>query len=211
MADRSNQKARTRAALLDAAVALVREGRPPSMQDAADTALVSVATAYRYFPSAEELWFEATAVMVDYAPELAEAEATIAAAGEDPLARLDAAIRTVSFHMVDDPVPFRRLARSSLDQWFAQQSTPVDQRTPVREQRRRRHITLVLQPLEDEMPDAQLDRIAHALGVVMGTDAVLALTDGMGLSDEAAKEAMVDAARWLLTGALAELDSQPDP
>src|ERR1700689_4225275 len=57
---RSNQKTRTRAALLQAATDLFREGRSPSMPEAADRALVSVATAYRYFSSAEDLWWEAT-------------------------------------------------------------------------------------------------------------------------------------------------------
>ena len=35
---------------------------------------------------------------------------------------------------------------------------------------------------------------------------MLALTDGVGLDVDEAKAAMLDAARWLLTGALAELD-----
>ena len=60
MSGRSNQKARTRTALLQSATGLVKEGRPPSMPEAADRALVSIATAYRYFSSAEELWWEAS-------------------------------------------------------------------------------------------------------------------------------------------------------
>ena len=41
-----------------------------------------------------------------------------------------------------------------------------------------------------------------------GGDVVMSLgTDGVGLDGDAAKHAMLDAARWLLTGALAELDS----
>ncbi|PYU89769.1 MAG: hypothetical protein DMG08_20310 [Acidobacteria bacterium] len=49
---RANRKARTRVALLHAATELVREGRQPSMPEAADLALIS--TAYRYFPSERE-------------------------------------------------------------------------------------------------------------------------------------------------------------
>ena len=44
---------------------------------------------------------------------------------------------------------------------------------------------------------------------MIGTDSMLALTDGVGLDGDDAKRAMLDAARWLLTGALAELDLAP--
>lgn len=44
---------------MDAATKLIRDGRPPSMPEAAERALVSVATAYRYFRTAEELWEDA--------------------------------------------------------------------------------------------------------------------------------------------------------
>ena len=48
---RANQKERTRAALVDAAKALVRAGAPPTVAEAAERARVSRATAYRYFPT----------------------------------------------------------------------------------------------------------------------------------------------------------------
>jgi len=53
-----------------------------------------------------------------------------------------------------------------------------------------------------------VDRIAHALGVVVGTDVMLALTDGVGLDTREAKKAMLDAGRWLPSGALAEFSHQ---
>lgn len=59
------------------------------------------------------------------------------------------------------------------------------------------------------MAEEDVERIAHALGVVAGTDAVLALVDGVGLDVPEAKKAMLDAGRWLLTGALSELQSYP--
>jgi AcrR family transcriptional regulator len=205
-AGRANQKARTRAALLHAATELVRDGRPPSIPDVADRALISVATAYRYFPSAEELWFEASTAAVAFEPALVEAEARIAAAGEDPLDRLEALIRSVGFTMLDDQAPFRRLAKGALDQWFSQVDTPVEERAPMRQGRRNQQIAMVVEPLRGRLTDDDIDRVAHALGVVVGTDAMLALTDGVGLDGDDAKQAMLDAARWLLTGALAELN-----
>ena len=50
-----------------------------------------------------------------------------------------------------------------------------------------------------------VDRLARALGLVVGTEAMIALTDGVGLDVADAKDTMLDAARWILTGALAEI------
>ncbi len=107
--------------------------------------------------------------------------------------------------MVDNQAPFRRLAKGALEQWFSQADTPVEQRVPMRQGRRNDYIALVVEPLRGQLTDDDVDRIAHALGVVVGTDAMLALTDGVGLDGDDAKRAMLDAARWLLTGALAEI------
>lgn len=205
-----NQKARTRAALLRAATELVREGAAPSMQEAAERALVSVATAYRYFPSADELWWEATTQALALEPLFADAAHRIDAAGEDPQARLEAAVRTIGFEMLDDQLPYRRFARAALDQWFRQRDEPDDQRAPIREGRRNRTIAEVLRPLRERLTEAELDRLAHTLGLVLGTDAMLALTDGVGLDAPEAKQALLDASRWLLAGALAELGPHPD-
>ena len=60
--------------------------------------MISVATAYRYFPSAEELWFEASMHAVDFEPTLLEADVRIEAAGDDPVDRLEALVRSVGLH-----------------------------------------------------------------------------------------------------------------
>ncbi len=178
------------------------------MAEAAERAMISVATAYRYFTTAEDLWFEASAAVIELEPTLSAAERAISAAGDDPLRRLEVLIRTVGFHMLEDQAPFRRIARSALDQWFNRAETGDS--TPVREGRRNRQIALVLEPLRGQISDAEITRIARALGVIAGTDAMLALTDGVGLSVDAAKAAMLDAGRWLLQGALAEVRRQAD-
>src|SRR5580658_7981359 len=202
---RSNQKARTRAALLQAAEELVEEGRPPSVPDAAERALVSVATAYRYFSSAEELWWEASEAAVSYEESLAEAEQRIEAAGLDLQARLEALIRVTSFTMLENQVPYRQIARNALEQWFRQADGPDDERAPVRQGRRNAQIRNVITPLEGQIPKKDLDRIAHALGLIVGTEAMISLIDAVGLDVPVAKKTLLDASRWLLAGALAEL------
>src|SRR5688500_7762272 len=52
---RTRQKARTRAALIDAARRLLGEGTTPTVEAAADLADVSRATAYRYFANRRDL------------------------------------------------------------------------------------------------------------------------------------------------------------
>ena len=59
-AGRPNQRRRTRKDLLQAAWRLMKQGRRPSLEEIAEDALVSRATAYRYFPSVEALLLEAS-------------------------------------------------------------------------------------------------------------------------------------------------------
>lgn len=208
---RSNQKARTRTALLQSAVELVREGKPPSIPEAADRALVSVATAYRYFSSAEDLWWEASSVAVGQQQVLAESEQRVEAAGPNPQARLEALIRQLCFRMLDDQVPYRQITKIAMEQWFHQVDVPDSERVPVREGRRNEQIRQVVDPLQGQLPSGDIDRVTHALGLVIGSEAMIALIDAVGLDVLAAKETLLDAGRWLLAGALAELADTPPP
>ena len=205
MTPRANQRTRTRAALLDAATELMREGRAPSMPEAAERAMVSIATAYRYFSSADELWSEASMAAAELQPLLDDADALMDQAGDDPHARLAVAVRTIGWRMLEDQLPFRQLAKSALERWFAQLEVPPEERVPVREGRRNRHNRKVIEPLADVLTDRDADRLVAALALVVGTDSMLALIDGAGLEVDEAKSLMLDAARWLLAGALDEL------
>lgn len=206
MSTRTNQRARTREALVQAAVELLRDGRPPSIPEAAERALVSNATAYRYFSSADELWTEASMAAAEFGPMLEEAEALMEGAGDDPQARLEVAVRTIGWRMIDDQVPFRLVAKVALERWFAQADVAPEDRMPVRQGRRNRPSRKVVEPLAGAVDDRDVDRLVAALGLILGTDSMLALIDGVGLGPDEAKSVMVDAARWLLAGALAELD-----
>ena len=55
---RINQKRRTRAAILAAAGVLLEQDQRPTVAEVADAALVSRATAYRYFPTQEYMLLE---------------------------------------------------------------------------------------------------------------------------------------------------------
>jgi AcrR family transcriptional regulator len=180
------------------------------MPEAADRALISVATAYRYFSSAEDLWWEASKTIA-FQGALADANQRIEAAGTEPQARLEALIRSTGFRMLDDQVPYRQMVKAALDQWFRQGDVPDATRVPIREGRRNQQITNAIAPLQEELSKKDVDRIAHALALVVGSEAVIALVDAVGLDVPAAKESLLDAGRWLLAGALAELSDRPAP
>jgi len=207
---RTQQKARTRQALLEAAVDLVREGGPPSIAAAAERAMVSPATAYRYFAGGDALWEEA-------AFEITEARRTpdsVADAGPDLRDRLDHAVTTLGWHMLDEETPYRLRARAALDLWFRHLADPPSEPVPVREGRRMAWIARVLEPLDGRLPDEQIAQIAAALSLVVGTEALIALRDVARLDTPEAKAAMRRAARWMLEGALADLgveDLPPTP
>ena len=79
---RANQRRRTRKDLLEAAGRLLKDGRTPSLEEVAEAALVSRATAYRYFPSIEALLREAALDVQPPAPtELFADEADAALLG----------------------------------------------------------------------------------------------------------------------------------
>ena len=84
---RPNQRLRTRHDLLSAAARLLKQGRTPSLEQVAEAAMVSRATAYRYFPSIDALLVEAP-----IEGEAPDAEALFKESrSADPEVRVDAA------------------------------------------------------------------------------------------------------------------------
>jgi AcrR family transcriptional regulator len=81
---RTNQKVRTRTAIVEACRQLVTAGTVVTMPEVARLALVSEATAYRYFPDLASLVNE---VIADLWPSPAEALASIATS-TDPVERI---------------------------------------------------------------------------------------------------------------------------
>jgi hypothetical protein len=83
---------------------------------------------------------------------------------------------------------------------------------PLRRGRRITWIQEALEPLRGQLPDHQLQRLVHAIGAVVGIEALVWLTDIAGLSRPHAVEVMRWSARMLLRTALAEADARlPHP
>jgi AcrR family transcriptional regulator len=209
-AERVNQKARTRAALVAAAGELMRAGRAPSIAEAAAGAGVSSATAYRYFSNPEHLWAEASFQGMGLEEWMASVHQRLQEAGADAGDRAQLAAELVGSRMLADQLPFRELMRASLEQWFSQQHADTRDRAPVRAARRQRTNDIVLEPLRERLTERQLDRLRRAMTLVSGVDAVVVLTDSARLDSDDALATLIDANRWLIAGALAEFD-EGDP
>jgi AcrR family transcriptional regulator len=195
--ERVNQKRRTRAALIDAAQRLLEQGRAPSVADVADEALVSRATAYRYFPTQEHLLLD---VVLERSIDEIHGAVTAAAASDDAPARLEGVVRAVSGEIASKPTAFRNLLRLSAAQPRTQEETVAS----IRGERRLRWIEHALEPVESRLAEHSYRRLRSALALCMGAEAFVVLRDLCGLEDGEAEETLCWAARGLLGAALEE-------
>lgn len=192
---RPNQKTRTRKDLLQAASRLMKQGRSPSLEEIAEEALVSRATAYRYFPSVEALLVEAA---VDVAvPEAGEI--FLNDASRDPVARLQRA-ETALYDMILANEP---LLRSMLAHTIQQRlQSDENGSLPRRQNRRTPLIEAALKPASDQFKPSDLKMLTKALGMIMGPEAVVVAKDVLQLDDADTRKvkswairALVEAAR----------------
>ena len=193
---RANQKRRTRQALIDAALALREEGHDPTFAEVAKRALVSRATAYRYFSSVEALVSETAAERAMQPLEY------IYRPGDDPVEAIGRAAREINKIMLDDEVGLHVMERSFMAMWLDNER---DSRPP-RPGRRMKYILPIVDALKDELPPAARQRLIHTLSMVMGTEAVLAVRDIAGASIDEAIAAGIWAAQALVKQARAEAD-----
>lgn len=195
-AGRPNQKRRTRKDLLDAAFRLMKEGgRKPTLEEVAEEALVSRATAYRYFPSAEALLNEAALdVAFPSAGQLFEKEGSA-----DPLRRMEQVEEAVQEMVAANEAPLRMMLASTLEQGL---KGPAD--LPARQNRRLPLIEAALEPARDSFDAVCLDRLPKALALLIGTEQMLVFKDVLQLPDEEAR----DVRRWAIR-ALIEAARKP--
>ena len=191
---RPNQRKRTRKDLLQAASRLMRQGRNPSLEEIAEEALGSRATAYRYFPSVEALLAEASLDIVTPEPgELFRGEMA-----DDPLARMekvDAALHEVVF---GNEAAMRRMLVHSLQLGLANGSGDG---IPARQNRRMPLIEAALEPARRQFKPAAFDRLGKALALVVGVEAMVVFKDVLQVDDAEARKVKRWAIRALIEAA----------
>jgi AcrR family transcriptional regulator len=188
---RENQKARTRAALVDAAAELLREGGAPSVPEAAERAHVSRATAYRYFPTQDALLMEVAGI----GPTVAPVETALAALDSvDVEERLKRLLDTINPIMLADEARGRAALRVYLDTWLRSVDTPL-----LREGRRMRWLDTVLEPARDHLSAAEYERLRAALALTMSIDAIVVMRDVCHIENDAE---LLEVLRWTATAIL---------
>lgn len=190
---RSAQRSRTRQAIVRAAARLLESGERPSLEEVAEAAEVSRATAYRYFPGLDALLSEAAVDALLPDPD----EFFASDVPSEPLARLEAVDAVFDRACREREVPLRLMLARSLDR--SVQPTEAD--VPLRQNRRVPAIEQALAPFD--LDPAQRARLVPALAMLIGTEGMIALTDVVGLDETQARETRRWAIAALLEKALA--------
>ena len=187
---RTNQARRTRKALLEAAARLMKAGRRPTFEEVAEAALVSRATAYRYFSGVEPLLAEAALDLAMPGPAMFDDDPSV-----DPVARLERADGAVQAMIRGNEAALRTMLIHSLQAGLDGASGGP----PARQNRRMPLILAALAPLRGRLDEARFERLARALALVIGTESTVAFKDVLQLDDGDA-----DAVRRWMISALVE-------
>lgn len=194
---RSRQKQRTRKDLLNAATRLLKEGRKPSLEDVAEEALVSRATAYRYFPSVESLLLEATL-------DVATPDATELFGSQDkgdPLSRLEKVDKALEKMIVSNEPALRVMLARSLER-------PLDDgakgNVPIRQNRRTALIEAALEPVRNQFKSSDLDKLSKAIALIVGSESWVVFNDVLQISPAEARKVKRWMMRVLVDAALTE-------
>lgn len=187
---RSNQKERTRAAIIAAGREAITSGGEVTMPDVARRALVSEATAYRYFPDLASLLREALGGV------WASPEETMrpVAGSADPAERIGFATEALLREVLAYQGAVRAMIAASITKPAA----------GLRPGRRLGLIDEALRPLNDTMAirdPAGFGQLKRSLAVVVSAEALFTLTDLCGLTPEAAIASAVETARALTAAA----------
>lgn len=196
---RPNQRSRTRQDILRAASTLMKQQRRPTLEEIAEAAMVSRATAYRYFPSLEALLVEATLdVVVPEPSDLFPPGKTGGSAAErvqqvddvlhDMVAENEAAIRLMLVHSLERGV------------WGSD-----DREIPARQNRRVPLIEAALEPSRSQFKPASLDTLTKALAFIIGTEGMIVFKDVLQIDDAEARKVK----RWAIK-ALVEAAKKPE-
>jgi AcrR family transcriptional regulator len=192
--ERFSQKLRTRKLLLRAASELVSEGKTPTVAAVADAAMVSRATAYRYFPNPEALLAE---VPLDMAAPTVESLFGDGAPidPEDRVALVQNALYDLSR---DHESELRLFLRASVMRSLQEPDRPAD---PFRGARRVALLDEALRPLAGELSTEELQQLKTALAILVGGESLIVVRDVLHLGHDEARASVEHAVRQLVRAA----------
>jgi AcrR family transcriptional regulator len=191
---RPNQRRRTRKDLLQAAARLIKQGRTPTLDEVAAEALVSRATAYRYFPSVEALLIEAPLDVAVPEPE----ELFRGAPADDPVARVERVDAMLEAMMQENEAALRMMIAQSMHRAVRGEASRA---LPLRQNRRSSLIEAALEPVRGQFKPAALKHLTRALALIVGTEGMIVFKDVLQLDAAEARKVKRWAIRTLIEGA----------
>jgi AcrR family transcriptional regulator len=189
---RANQKKRTRMAIVDACREIIRSGGPVTMPDVAKSALVSEATAYRYFPDLVSLLNEA---LIGMWPSPADALHPVADSS-DPVERVAFACE----FLLRGVLAYQGAVRATISATITRPELAA-----TRPGIRFGLIDKALAPLNDTPAATDPDGLAQLrqdLAAVVSAEALFSLTDLAGLTPHDAIASLVRTATTVTEAAL---------
>lgn len=192
---RYRQRRRTRAAIVNATTALLGARCTPSMADIAEAADVSRRTVYLYFPTLEHLLVEATlGVLSQRAVDDAIDAADV---GADVESRVESMVKALG-KVAEETLPLgRSLIRLTIDTPAPEPGDPRCGRCRIA------WIEKALEPLREQLDEADFQRLVSGLAMVLGWEALVVLQDLRNLDPDEQRATCLWAARALIRATLA--------
>lgn len=191
---RANQRRRTKAAIMEGARTLLREGKVPSVANAAEAAGVSRATAYRYFPTQGALVQEAVHAVLD--GELSAWKERLGDAG-DLTERVQHYVSLIFGLMQENEALMRGYLLLALEQWAKVQAGEELGEEPIKRGGRLEAISATLEPFTKQLDDEAIRRLSVALSLLVGIEAHIIFRDIWGLDNDEARGTSLWMARVL--------------
>ena len=197
---RFQQRAHTRALLVKTASELIQKGDIPTVTAVAEVAQVSRRTAYRYFPSQEQLLAEAAIASAQ--PLVSNTEFP-----EDLTARIRLLVDTVQRFVYGNHGALRTIVRLTADHVPGHDVGSAEVLTPARTNRIG-WIRTALAPARKRLGGKHFEQLVSALSLCVGIESVMVLTNLRGLSQKEITRVSAWAAETLVAGALRQAEQR---
>jgi AcrR family transcriptional regulator len=192
-------RARTRRLMQETATRLMQAGVTPNVSEVAEAAEVSRATAYRYFPSQSAL---VQAVVDEGLGPILDWRS----ASTDPERRVADLIGTSMPRIEAFEATFKAALKLSLDQWARQQAGTTDGEPAFVRGHRIALLNDAIAPLEGRLLPKDFTRLAQALSLLFGVEALIVLKDMWGADSAETLGVVQWAAAALVRAAVAEAE-----
>lgn len=195
---RFRQRAHTRALLVKTASELMQSGEIPTATAVAEAAQVSRRTAYRYFPSQEQLLAEAA--IKSARPLVSNTEFP-----EELMARIRLLVGTVQQFVYGNQGALRTIVRLTAKHVLSHNVGDAEGSIPVRSNRVE-WIRAALAPARKQLGGKRFERLVSAVSLCVGIESVMVLTNLRGLSQKEVTRVSRWAAETLVAGALQQAE-----